>query len=76
MQLRQACYLNNIVEQDYGFIKKRVRSMLEFKSFQTATCILSGVEAIHMIKKDKFAKGARSVQNRKKFIDKRFDIAS
>ncbi|PGP61625.1 IS6 family transposase, partial [Bacillus cereus] len=51
IQLRQAKYFNNIVEQDHRFIKKRVRSMLGFKSFKTATSILSGVEAIHMIKK-------------------------
>lgn len=50
-QLRQVRYLNNIGEQDYRFIKKRVRSMLGFKSYKTATSILSGVEAIHIIKK-------------------------
>ena len=37
MQLRQKKYLNNIVEQDHRFIKKRVRSMLGLKSFRTAT---------------------------------------
>src|SRR6476620_10679347 len=50
-QLRQKKYLNNIVEQDHRFIKKRIRSMLGFKCFDTATSILSGVEAMHMIKK-------------------------
>jgi transposase-like protein len=39
------------VEQDYRFIKKRVRSMLGFKSFKTAISILSGVKTMHMIKK-------------------------
>ncbi|RAN66285.1 DDE-type integrase/transposase/recombinase, partial [Bacillus sp. SRB_8] len=39
MQLRQAKYLNNIVEQDHRFIKKRVRSMLGLKSFKTAISI-------------------------------------
>ncbi len=39
MQLRQQKYLNNIVEQDHRFIKKRVHSMLGFKSFKTATFI-------------------------------------
>ncbi|HDR7602258.1 TPA: DDE-type integrase/transposase/recombinase, partial [Bacillus mycoides] len=34
------------------FIKKRIRSMLGLKSFETATSILSGVEAMHMIKKE------------------------
>ncbi|MDR4904249.1 DDE-type integrase/transposase/recombinase, partial [Bacillus mycoides] len=44
-------YLNNIVEQDYRFIKKRIHSMLGFKSFKTATSILIGMEVMHMIKK-------------------------
>jgi IS6 family transposase len=43
-----------IVEQDHRFIKKRVRSMLGFKSYKTDTYILSGIEAMHMIKKGKF----------------------
>ena len=51
-QMRQIQYLNNVVEQDHRFIKKRVRSMLGFKSFRTAIYILAGVEAMHMIKKE------------------------
>ena len=51
MQLRQQKYLNNIVEQDHRFIKQRVRSMLGLKSFRTATSIISGIEAMHMVKK-------------------------
>jgi transposase-like protein len=42
MQLRQQKYLNNIVEQDYRFIKKRVRSMLGLKTFRTAKQIICG----------------------------------
>src|SRR5918911_5536097 len=68
MQLRQQKYLNNIVEQDHRFIKKRVRSMLGFKSFRTATYILSGIEAMHMIKKKQVHQGVKSVQNQKEFI--------
>lgn len=52
IQIRKVRYLNNIVEQDHRFIKKRVRSMLGFKSFKTAISILSGVDAMHMIEKD------------------------
>ena len=52
IQIRQVKYLNNIVEQDHRFIKKRVRSMLGLKSFRTAKSIISGIEARHMIKKD------------------------
>ncbi|SCC02645.1 Transposase [Bacillus mycoides] len=68
MQLRQQKYLNNIVEQDHRFIKKRVRSMLGFKSFKTATFILRGVEAMHMIKKGQIDLRNQSVQNQKELI--------
>jgi len=51
IQIRQVKYLNNIVEQDHRFIKKRVRSMLGLKFFRTATSILPGIEAMHIIKK-------------------------
>jgi transposase, IS6 family len=51
IQLKQVKYLNNILEQDYRFIKKRLRSMLRLKPFSTAISIISGVEAMRMIKK-------------------------
>ncbi|MFD6509216.1 IS6 family transposase [Bacillus sp. NPDC060175] len=75
MQLRQQKYLNNIVEQDHRFIKKRVRSMLGFKSFDTATTILSGVEAMHMIKKEQVDLWDQSVQKQKEFIHQLFELA-
>ncbi|GAE43329.1 putative transposase [Bacillus mycoides NBRC 101238 = DSM 11821] len=59
IQTRQHKYLNNIVEQDHRFIKKRIRSMLGFKSYQTAVSILSGVEAIIWLKKNKLIYGIR-----------------
>ena len=76
IQIRQIRYLNNIVEQDHRFIKKRVRSMLGFKSFQTATSILSGIEAMHMMKKGQLHQRVQSVQNEVKFIHKLFGMAS
>ncbi|MBZ5752933.1 IS6 family transposase [Metabacillus rhizolycopersici] len=76
IQLRQVRYLNNIVEQDHRFVKKRVRSMLGFKSYETATSILSGVEAMHMMKKGQLHQRVQSVQNEVKFIHKLFEIAS
>jgi integrase len=39
-QIRQVKYLNNIVEQDHRIIKKRVRSMLGFESYETVTSII------------------------------------
>ncbi|OAH58698.1 transposase [Domibacillus aminovorans] len=76
IQIRQVRYLNNIVEQDHRFIKKRVRSMLGFKSYETATYILSGIEAMHMIKKGQVHQGVKSAQNGVGFIYKLFGIAS
>ena len=68
IQIRQVKYLNNIVEQDHRFIKKRVRSMLGLKSFRTAKSMLSGIEAMHIIKKGQLALSDKSVQNQVKFI--------
>src|SRR5439155_13216296 len=49
--LRQCKYLNNIVEQDHRFIKRRVNAMLGFGSFHTGRKTLRGIEAINMIRK-------------------------
>jgi transposase-like protein len=76
VQIRQIKYLNNIVEQDHRFIKKRVRSMLGFKSFDTAISILSGVEAMHMIKKEQIDLQDQSVQNQIQFINNLFGLAA
>ncbi|GFR09087.1 transposase [Trichonephila clavata] len=40
----QIKYLNNIVEQDHRFIKKRIRPMLGFKSFHSAKITITGIE--------------------------------
>ena len=37
-------YLNNIIEQDHRFIKRRTRPMLGFKSFTAAASTLDGIE--------------------------------
>ncbi|MGE6600078.1 IS6 family transposase [Bacillus proteolyticus] len=76
IKLRQVRYLNNIVEQDHRFIKKRVSSMLGFKSFDTAISILAGVEVMHMIKKEQIDLRDQSVQNQKEFIHQLFGQTS
>jgi len=43
--IRSCKYLNNVVEQDHRRIKQRVRPMLGFKRFDTATITtISGIE--------------------------------
>lgn len=76
IQLRQVKYLNNIVEQDHRFIKKRIYPMLGLKSLRTAKQIIVGIEAMHMIKKGQPIQQERSVQNQKEFIHQLFGIAS
>lgn len=51
MVIRQVKYLNNIVEQDHRAVKRVSKPMLGFKSFQSAKCILAGIELMHMIRK-------------------------
>jgi transposase-like protein len=52
IKVRQAKYLNNIVEQDHRAIKRRTRPMMGFKDFRCARIILSGIETMHMIRKE------------------------
>ncbi len=51
IEIRHNKYLNNIIEQDHRFIKKRTRPMLAFKSFRSAKITISGIENIRMIQK-------------------------
>lgn len=50
-EIRQIKYLNNIVEQDHRFIKKRTRPTLGFKNFYSAKRTIAGIENIRMIQK-------------------------
>lgn len=52
VESRSVNYLNDIVEQDHRFIKRRVRPMLGFKSLKSAESTLAGIELMRMIKKD------------------------
>ena len=56
-EIRQVKYLNNIVEQDHRFIKKRTKPMLGFKSFYSAKKTISSIENVRMIQKGQI-KGA------------------
>ncbi|MEW4150000.1 DDE-type integrase/transposase/recombinase [Bacillus thuringiensis] len=76
IQLRQIKYLNNMIEQDHRFIKKRVRYMLGFQSFQTASTTLAGIEAMHMIKKGQTLQGEKSVQKQIQLINHLFGLSA
>ena len=64
---RPSKYMNNIVEQDHRFIKRRVNPGLGFGSFPTAWRTIRGYEMMHMIRKGQMAgveKGNIQAQNR------------
>ena len=48
---RSSLYMNNIVEQDHRFIKKRIVASLWFRSISEALRTIAGYEAMHMIRK-------------------------
>lgn len=65
-ELRQSKYVNNMVEQDHRFVKRRVNPGLGFGSFHTAERTLQGYEVMNMIRKGQLrdtAKGAVLSQN-------------
>ena len=43
--------MNNVVEQDHRFIKKRIAASLGFRSIAGALNTIDGYEAMHMIRK-------------------------
>ena len=51
VKLRQVKYLNNLVEQDHRFIKRRVKPGLGFFALETAWRTLQGYEVMNMIRK-------------------------
>jgi putative transposase len=51
IRIRQCKYINNRVEGDHRFIKWRTEGMLGFKSFESASRTLRGIEIVRMIKK-------------------------
>src|SRR6266478_7291654 len=48
---RPSRYLNNVIEQDHRFIKKRIAASLWFRSAEGALRTIEGYEAIHLIRK-------------------------
>jgi len=73
IKIRQCKYLNNIVEQDHRFIKKKIRPMLGFKSFRSASITLGGIETIHMIHKGQMKQRADQHQT---FVQHFYSLAA
>jgi IS6 family transposase len=76
-KLRRVKYLNNIIEQDHRFIKKRVRACLGYRKFDTAERTLQGLEVMHMIRKGQVKRiGRDDVRGQAKFLERLFGVAA
>jgi IS6 family transposase len=76
-KLRRVKYLNNIIEQDHRFIKKRVRAYLGYRSFDTAERTLQGVEVMNMIRKGQIKRLDRcDVMGHAKLVESLFRVAA
>jgi transposase, IS6 family len=75
--LRQCQYVNNVVEQDHRFVKRRVNPGLGFGVFDTAQRTIQGYEALHRLHKGQvegLSKGDVLGQNR--VINQLFGLAA
>jgi transposase-like protein len=76
-KLRRVKYLNNVVEQDHRFVKKKVRASQCFKRFHTAERTLEGIEAINMMRKGQVKRLAGTdAMKQARFVASLFQIAA
>jgi transposase, IS6 family len=76
-KLRRVKYLNNVIEQDHRFIKKKVRASQCFKRFHTAERTLEGIEAVNMMRKGQVKRLAGiDAQGQAQFVASLFQIAA
>ena len=76
-QLRRCKYLNNIVEQDHRFIKRRINPGLGFFSFKTARRTIGGYEVMNVIRKGQ-VEGIRKgdIRGQVRFVADLFNVAA
>jgi transposase, IS6 family len=74
---RPSPYLNNIIEQDHRFVKKRIVASQGFRSVEGALSSIAGYEAMNIIRKGQIRwlpKGDPAGQ--KRFVERIFGIAA
>jgi transposase, IS6 family len=76
-QLRPSKYLNNLIEQDHRFIKRRINPGLGFFSFKTAGRTIKGYEAMQMVRKGQIeGVGKGDVKGQVRFVESLFKVAA
>jgi IS6 family transposase len=76
-QRRPSQYMNNIVEQDHRFLKRKIKPGLGFGSYPTAWRAIQGYETMHMIRKGQIVgieKG--NIQGQNQFISELFGLTA
>jgi transposase, IS6 family len=74
---RPSLYMNNVIEQDHRFIKKRIVASQWFRSVQGAVNTVQGYEAMHIIRKGQIrwlTKG--DVVGQVRFVNRAFGLAA
>jgi transposase, IS6 family len=74
---RPSLYMNNVIEQDHRFIKKRIVASQGFRSAEGALNTIQGYEAMHMIRKGQIRwlkKG--DVAGEVHFVNRAFGLAA
>jgi transposase, IS6 family len=76
-RLRQAKFLNNIIEQNHRRAKRLVRPGLGFGGFHTARRTLKGYEAMAMVRKGQVREiGGRNIRPQASFVAELFQVAA
>ena len=74
---RRAPYLNNILEQDHRFVKKRIMASEWFRSVNGALNTIAGYEAMNIIRKGQIRWVAKNdVVGQIRFIERTFGLAA
>jgi len=70
-------YMNNMVEQDHRFMKRRIKPGLGFYSYPTAWRTIRGYEMVHMIRKGQIAGvGKGNIQAQNQFVAGLFGLVA
>ena len=76
-ELRPIKYLNNLIEQDHRFIKRRVNPGMGFWSFETAWRTLQGYEATNQLRKGQVQGTTRGdIASQVRFVSSSFGVAA
>ncbi len=76
-KLRPIKYLNNLVEQDHRFIKRRVNPGMGFWSFETAWRTVQGYEATNQLRKGQVRGTTKGdIGSQVRFVSRAFGLAA